>query len=257
MQQPNTATSLDLVRQLLNLVMAAFMVLAPMFALRGRSFAAATETGFVSPPIVPAGYVFSIWGPIYLLACCYAIYQVLPAQRCLPLLRSSGWFTALAFFCTGLWMFLAVARLQLATLACMLILLTSLCAAYLIIQHPPQPTGSSYWLILVPVSLFTGWITVATFANMAAAQQVTGLGSGLLSTQAWSVLFLILAALLGLGLTWIGRGSLWYSGVLIWALIGIIVRHQGTPVGRTMVPLAAVLAGCILAASLIIGRIRG
>src|SRR5512143_384327 len=36
---------------------------------------------------VPAGYVFSIWGLIYLGLILFAIYQALPAQRSNPRLR--------------------------------------------------------------------------------------------------------------------------------------------------------------------------
>lgn len=40
---------------------------------------------------VPAGYVFAIWGLIYLALFVYAIYQALPAQRENPRLRRAGW----------------------------------------------------------------------------------------------------------------------------------------------------------------------
>ena len=39
----------------------------------------------------PAGYVFSIWGLIYLGLIAFAIYQVLPAQRDNPLLKRIGY----------------------------------------------------------------------------------------------------------------------------------------------------------------------
>ena len=40
---------------------------------------------------VPAGYVFSIWGLIYLALIGFAIYQALPAQRENPHLRRIGY----------------------------------------------------------------------------------------------------------------------------------------------------------------------
>ena len=39
---------------------------------------------------VPAGYVFSIWGLIYLGLIAFAIFQALPSQRQNPRLRASG-----------------------------------------------------------------------------------------------------------------------------------------------------------------------
>ena len=40
---------------------------------------------------VPDGYVFSIWGLIYLSLIAFAIYQLLPAQADDPILQSIRW----------------------------------------------------------------------------------------------------------------------------------------------------------------------
>ena len=44
---------------------------------------------------VPAGYVFSIWGLIYLGLIAFAIFQALPSQRENPRLRATGWWVSL------------------------------------------------------------------------------------------------------------------------------------------------------------------
>jgi hypothetical protein len=44
---------------------------------------------------VPAGYVFTIWGIIYISLIAYAIYQALPIQRENPRLQSTGWLVVL------------------------------------------------------------------------------------------------------------------------------------------------------------------
>ena len=44
---------------------------------------------------VPASYVFSIWGLIYLGLIAFAIFQALPSQRQNPRLRASGWWIGL------------------------------------------------------------------------------------------------------------------------------------------------------------------
>ena len=41
--------------------------------------------------IIPAGWTFAIWGPIFLLCFVFAGYQLLPSRRYDPLLRSVGW----------------------------------------------------------------------------------------------------------------------------------------------------------------------
>jgi hypothetical protein len=52
--------------------------------------------------VEPALYAFAIWGLIFGPSLAYAAYQALPANRGNPLLLRGGWFTAAAFFCTGL-----------------------------------------------------------------------------------------------------------------------------------------------------------
>ena len=44
---------------------------------------------------VPAGYVFSIWGVIYLGLIAFAVFQALPSQRQNPRLRATGWWISL------------------------------------------------------------------------------------------------------------------------------------------------------------------
>jgi hypothetical protein len=55
---------------------------------------------------VPAGYVFAIWGLIYLGLIAFAIFQVLPSQRENPHLRSTGWWISLGGLANIAWIFL-------------------------------------------------------------------------------------------------------------------------------------------------------
>ena len=52
--------------------------------------------------IIPAGWTFAIWGPIFLLCFVFAGYQLLPSKRYDPLLRGVGWPLGLAFVGNGL-----------------------------------------------------------------------------------------------------------------------------------------------------------
>ena len=45
---------------------------------------------------VPAGYVFSIWGVIYIGLLAFTIFHSLPAQRSNPRMRRIGWLTVLS-----------------------------------------------------------------------------------------------------------------------------------------------------------------
>ena len=58
------------------------------------------QTGKISDKyftlFTPAGYVFAIWGVIYLGMLAYMVYQALPSQRTNPRLRAIGWWYVLA-----------------------------------------------------------------------------------------------------------------------------------------------------------------
>src|SRR4030043_2288064 len=80
---------------------------------------------------VPAGYVFSIWGLIYLGLIAFAIFQALPSQRENPRLRASGWWIALGGLANIAWIFLWHYEQFPLTLIAMLVLLGTLILTYL------------------------------------------------------------------------------------------------------------------------------
>ena len=98
----------DVVRQWLNVlaVLATLVVngLANALPLNGQNTGAISDRFHVY--FVPAGYVFAIWGIIYLGLIGFAIYQVLPAQRENPRLRRSGYSFALSCAANIIWLFL-------------------------------------------------------------------------------------------------------------------------------------------------------
>src|SRR5512138_3929929 len=80
---------------------------------------------------VPAGYVFSIWGLIYIGLIAYAVYQALPSQRENPRLRATGWWIALGGLANSAWIFLWHYNQFPLTLVAMLTLLVTLIVTYL------------------------------------------------------------------------------------------------------------------------------
>jgi len=68
--------------------------LASILPLNGRT------TGEISDSFnlvfVPAGYVFSIWGLIYLAVLGFAVFQALPAQQSNPRVAATGWWFVLS-----------------------------------------------------------------------------------------------------------------------------------------------------------------
>ncbi len=175
----------------------------------------------------PAGYVFGIWGLIYLALILFATYQALDPQRDHPRLRRAGWWVVLGCAANMIWLFCWHHLLFPLSMLVMLVLLGSLILVYHTLE-----TGRSEvpplerWLARAPFSLYLGWISVATIAN--AAVLLTSLkwdGFGL-APQVWTVIVLLAAAALG-ALASLLRRDWIFGAVLVWAFAGIAVRQAG------------------------------
>jgi hypothetical protein len=221
----------DTVRQVVNVIAAlatiVFNILATALPLNGQ------DTGEISDRFdiyfVPAGYVFSIWGLIYIGLVAFAIYQALPTQRDNPRLRRVGYLFALSCVANITWLFLWHYNVFSLTLVAMVTLLVSLIAIYLILEigRASVPRAEK-WAVHVPFSLYLGWITVATIANVTQVLYWAGWGGWGISPQIWAVIILVVATLVA-GAVSLTRGDIVYMLVIIWAFIGIAVKHAGTP----------------------------
>lgn len=173
---------------------------------------------------VPAGYVFSIWGVIYMGLLSYAIYQALPSQRMNPRLQAiSGW-VILGCLANSTWIFLWHYEQFIGTLGAMFILLATLIAVYLRLgtNLTPVPVGET-WAVRVPFSIYLGWITVATIANVSDVLDFVKWNSFGISPEIWMVI--ILAAVLAIcGLMNFTRRDIAYTLVILWALAGIAAK---------------------------------
>jgi len=201
------------------------------------------NTGQISDSVsvffVPAGYVFSIWGLIYLGMIVYAIYQALASQAGNPRLRRIGYLFVLSCVANIAWILLWHYNIFVPTLAAMLILLACLIAIYLIlgIGRTTVPRLET-WLVRLPFSLYLGWITVATVANatfVLAKYEWNGWG---VEPQVWAVILLTVATLIG-ALVGFTRRDVAYLLVLAWAFVGIAVKHSETNVVAFGASLAA------------------
>jgi benzodiazapine receptor len=234
--KPTTKTTpsqpVDIWRQII-------VVLTSLFALAANGAANAIplngrNTGEISDSFqvlfVPAGYVFAIWLIIYIGIGAYTIYQALPGQRTNPRLRRSGWLFALGSLANGAWIFAWHFGLYPLSLAIMLVLLGSLITGYLkldIGRKGFKPVEN--WTIAIPYSLYLGWITVATIANVTAVLSNLGFEGGGVSPLAWTLILLTVGVLLA-GLMAFTRGDVAINLVLIWAFAGISVRWLELPV---------------------------
>ena len=179
---------------------------------------------------VPAGYVFSIWGLIYIGLLAFAVYQALPAKREDATLRRIGYLPALSGVANVAWLFFWHYNLFGWTLIAMLALLASLLAIYLRagIGRTQVASGAERWCVRIPFSVYLGWITVATIANVTDVLSLTPWSGWGLAPEMWAVVLLAVAVLIALAMA-VTRRDAAYILVLTWAFAGIGVKQAGTP----------------------------
>ncbi len=191
------------------------------------------ETGEISDRFdilfVPAGYVFSIWGLIYLGLIAFAVYQALPAQKENALIRKISpayWIGNLA---NAIWVFLWHYEFFALTLIFMLVLLISLLYIYVqIAREKVEFNQAQKCLVQIPFSVYLGWITVATVANVTQVLFFYNWGGWGIAPAVWAVIMLAVATLIGVLMTW-RENDLAYVLVLVWAFVGITVSQADTP----------------------------
>ncbi|MEW5872638.1 MAG: tryptophan-rich sensory protein [Chloroflexota bacterium] len=203
---------------------------------------------------VPAGYVFSIWGLIYLGLIAFAIFQALPSQRANPRLRAVGWWVSLGGLANMAWIFLWHYEQFPLTLLAMLALLATLVVTYLRlgIGRSTVPAAEK-WAARLPFSVYLGWITVATVANVTSLLDFLKWDGFGIAPEIW--MSLVLAAVLAIAIAMnFTRRDVAYAAVILWALAGISVKH--TAIAAVAIPtwIAFALVALTLAAAFFLPR---
>ncbi|XOV67922.1 MAG: tryptophan-rich sensory protein [Fluviicola sp.] len=176
----------------------------------------------------PASYAFAIWGLIYLgllLLAGYWIYLAFNKPEKMPLILSAAPTLILAHIGNALWLWFWLNEQSMNSVIIMIgILITLLITAIRLRGLQKDSSKLDKALIFTPTHLYFGWISVATIANFAAHLNSIDWKGGL-SPVAWTIIVIITATLLGILMMIQLRMSV-YSGVIIWALLAIAVRHR-------------------------------
>ncbi len=203
---------------------------------------------------VPAGYVFAIWGLIYIGLGAFAVFQALPAQRENPRLRAAAPWIILSGLANSGWIFLWHYQQFPLTLLVMLVLLASLIMTYLRLgTSRTKVSALETWMARVPFSIYLGWITVATVANATSVLDYLNWNGFGLSEETWMVIVLaavlVIAALMNFT-----RRDVAYALVILWALAGISVKHAGVFAVTTPTWITFALVAITLAAAFFLFR---
>lgn len=178
---------------------------------------------------VPAGITFSIWSIIYTFLIIFMIYQILSLstkrQYNTNYLEKIGIWFILASLANIAWIFLWHYEFVTISLLAMLVLFISLLMIYLRLDIGLTTVSLKEKIAVhTTMSIYLGWITVATIANVTAVLVKLNVGDLLLGQSTWTVLVIAVATLISV-LILIQRKDIAYNLVIIWALLGIVIKR--------------------------------
>lgn len=197
----------------------------------------------------PAGYVFSIWGLIYLTLTIFIVWQALPQQRNNATLTAIRTPFLISCGANGAWI-LAWHYDQLVL--SLLIMITLLCALIQIYRHlnidRSNTPAVERWIMHLPFRIYLGWISVAIIANFSALQIDQGWDNAIFNATTWTLLKIGLAATISTLVLFKFR-DLAFMLVTVWACIGIATKHIETPLIGTFAAAVALFGLLIVAAT--------
>jgi hypothetical protein len=180
----------------------------------------------------PADITFSIWGLIYLSLFVFCIYHLLAAFRkesdheANVQIRQIGWLFVINTLAMAIWVLAWVNEMILVSVFLMIIQwLTLVFISKQAHVFNKNRTLSSILFTQFPVSIYYGWITVATMVNINAALYAFGWSGGPFSDTYWTIILIGLTALVAI-LVIMVRKNVLYGMVIIWAFYGIILKNQ-------------------------------
>jgi hypothetical protein len=178
---------------------------------------------------VPAGFTFAIWGIIYLLLAFDVIYQfVFALKKRTPevsFMEKAGLLFFLAAAGNVGWIFAWSYGMVGLSLGIMIYLLVVLLAIYQRLSiGKGMASGAERGLVHLPYSVYLGWISIATIANVSAFLVSIKWNRFGLSQQMWTVAVMLFGLLLALVMLF-RRRDIFYALVVDWAFYGILLKR--------------------------------
>jgi hypothetical protein len=200
----------------------------------------------------PAGITFSIWGLIYLGLIVFCIYHLIKAfsaeenHRANRDVRRMGYLFMLNNLATGAWVLAWVHELLVFSSFLMLMQLGTLLALQIRLGiYNPSNAAASRWCTQFPLSIYFGWICIATVANISAALAGVGWHGFGLRPEVWATVMIALAALITVFVV-LNRRNPFVGLVTVWAFYGIVLKHRELQLESSPDVIATAWAGGIL-----------
>lgn len=197
----------------------------------GMNVGEMSNTVFADVLLTPASWAFTIWGLIYIALIAFGVYQLLPAQWNNKKLAPHSYFLVFASIAQCLWIYLFLDQQFVLALLAMVEIWALLLALYLRLnarpwngKRSPAIPRKERWFIHRPISLYFGWISIATVLNVALTLFSQGWNGWGLSPVFWTILMMGVAAEIGL-LMLLRRRDGTFAMVVIWALVWIALGN--------------------------------
>jgi hypothetical protein len=194
----------------------------PINGVNTGEISARYPTGFT-----PAGWVFSIWGLIYIGLAAFSVYAArvpMATESRVRQIEPAYWVSCVA---NAVWIFMWHHTRILESIVLMLILLGGLVFIYVRLRATPAATLSERLCVDAPFSLYFGWITTATLANLAALFfEIKSYPFGL-SMDDWAILTVVTATAIYTAMG-VKTGDAVYTSVFCWASLGIVLQTLET-----------------------------
>lgn len=253
MDQVRLARGLDVVRASLVVAGAVGQVVTTQAAaLFGLAETVQSRAEAVEHALVPIDYAFIIWGVIYLGAIVFAVWQMLAPNLSNPVSRRIGWWVAAMYAVNTVWQVWAPwAGIDWVTFILLAVSLAFGILALRSLLRLERPlTLSEQVFAAVPLGILTGWLTAATFVNLASSAEWAGAVPFDPQDPVVSIA-LLSGAILFFALSVNGTRSWAQTGAIIWALHGVVVANLVREPQPVLVTIAAtgillVIAGRVL-----------
>ncbi|MEH1009091.1 tryptophan-rich sensory protein [Winogradskyella sp. ECml5-4] len=172
----------------------------------------------------PAGYTFAIWGVIYLLLIGFVIYQgrgLFKDVKNDDVVLKTGWWFILSCLFNSLWVFAWI--YEYTGVSCIFIFLLLFSLLKIVVNNrmelddEPLPIIAFVWW---PFVIYSGWVTVASIANVSTYLVKIDWGGFGWSDVTWTIILIAIAVFINVIITW-KRNMREFALVGAWALIGI------------------------------------
>lgn len=181
---------------------------------------------------VPAPITFSIWAIIYGLLLLFCIYQgrtLFENEKKFPgkieeIVNRIGFRFILSCVLNMSWIFAWHYEQLVLSIIIMLALLLTLISIYRTVSLYNQP-GAQKWFVFVPFSVYLGWISVATIANITAYLVDIDWTAFGIAERTWAWIMIAIAIVLGLFML-IKKRNVFFALVIVWAITGIMIQHH-------------------------------